>query len=131
MRDENICEEAFKFVETIPFDELFSYIKQVSSLNDLSFNLTIKEDRYGFPLVKFRSQDLVDRVGFLTLIFKSLEISNFNSEVVFKTEEDCFIYWCTVHVSYTHPDGGSNGKSFMHAVYKHNTWSFNNYEDDI
>ena len=103
-------------------DELFNELKRVTGINDLKFTYTIKEDRYGMPRITFESQDLVDRVGFLKLIFQDIKISNFNSQVLYK--DDKFIYWCTIDFHYNHPGGGSNGKTFYSARYINNTWEF-------
>lgn len=119
-------ELAKKFAESIPMDELFSEIKRVTELPDLKFTYKIVESRTGMPRITFQSQDLVDKVGFLKLIFQELVISEFNSEIFSKDGE--YIFWCTVTISYEHPDGGSNGKTFYMANYsKKRGWEFDKH----
>lgn len=128
MKDEQKLQKYQEFAENIPMNELFSHIKKITGLSDLVFTSKIVEDRYGYPRIIFESQDIVDKVGFLKLIFKELKIANFNSNIVYKDETDTFLYWCTVAMDYTHPGGGSNGKTFLHARYINGTWEFE-YEE--
>lgn len=118
-----------EFVDSIQFDELFDYIRKVTGLNDLKFVTTVKENRNGKPVISFTSQNIVDKVGFLKLIFSSLTVANFNSEIKYKSEIESFIYWCTVAIQYEHPNGGSNGVTFLRAIYKNGYWEFDKYYD--
>lgn len=124
MASEQTLKQYQEFAESIPMNELFSHIKNLTGLPDLIFTSKIVEDRYGYPRIIFESQDIADKVGFLKLIFKELKISNFNSNIVYEEETDTFIYWCTVAMDYTHPGGGSNGKTFLTARYNHGNWEF-------
>lgn len=123
-----------EFAHQIPFDGLFDYIKDLTGINDLSFDIEFKKDRWGTIYPMFHSQNLADRVGFLNLIFKTIEISSFNSEVSADepgwsnrdySQDYQLSYWCTVSFRYTHPSGGSNGVTFMTAWYdEQNGWQF-------
>ena len=106
-------EKAFEFAENIPFEELFSYIRRLTGIQELEFNKRIEEDRFGMPRPKFECQDLVDKVGFLKLLFSEITISTFNSEINFNKEINDFSYWGTASFSYKHPNGGSNGHTFL------------------
>ena len=140
--EENILREEYtkrtnkrieQYAEEIPFNELFDYIKKLTGIDDLTFEIKFTEDRFGKIRPTFKSQDLVDKVGFLKLIFSEIEISSFNSEIVVDTPKDYhdmdytmdypLRYWCTVDFSYNHPGGGSNGKTFLTAWYQNN-WEY-------
>ena len=122
-----------EYAEEIPFDELFDYIRKLTGLDDLQFTVKLMEDRYGNVYPKFKSQDIVDKVGFLKLMFSEIEISEFNSQISAREPEDYhdldytqdypLHYWCTVDFSYTHPGGGSNGCTFLTAWYD-GSWEF-------
>lgn len=129
MADKQMIEKYQKFVDSISFEELFNYIRNITGLKDLKFTITQKEDRFGYPRIEFKSQDLIEKVGFLKVIFSNIYICNFNSEIRYNSENDSFFYWCTVSIDYTHPGGGSNGKTFLTARYKANNWTIDNYSD--
>lgn len=121
-------EQLIEWAEQIPMDELYSKIRQLTGLSDLKFTSKVKDVR-GHIVVQFASQDLADRVGFLKLIFKEIQITQFNSEVYLKAEnedeEPIPRYWGTASFSYTHPSGGSNGQTFLHYWYDDRTgWEF-------
>lgn len=120
-------EEKIAWAEKIPMEELYAELRRLTGLTDLKFTSKVRESR-GYVIIDFESQDLVDQIGFLKLIFKEIRISNFNSEVVFKAygdEEPTFHYWGTANFSYTHPDGGTNGKTFLTFWYDDRKgWTF-------
>lgn len=103
-------EEMKEWAEKVPMEELFSELRRITGLSDLKFTSRVVE-RNNSVRILFESQDLVDKVGFLKLMFKEITISQFNSEVIAKNGEPLF--WGTADFSYTHPDGGSNGKTFL------------------
>lgn len=122
---EQLIEEMQQFIDSIPMEELYSELRRVTGLSDLKFTKTIKTDRWGYPYISISSQDLVDKVGFLKLIFAEIYVKTFNSSI--KQEENDphkFYYWCTIDFDYTHPGGGHNGKTFYQAVYRHDAWEF-------
>jgi len=122
MTEEMILQKAQEFAESIPMNELFEELKKVTGINDLKFTYKITGSRNGMPRISFQSQDLVDKVGFLKLIFAEIHISEFNSEILYRDND--FIFWCTVDFHYNHPGGGSNGKTFYTARYKNNCWEY-------
>lgn len=124
MTDEQKIKQYQEFANSISFDELFSYIKTITGLQDLRFTIRQAEDRYGYPIIKFESQDIVDKVGFLKLIFSELKIANFNSEIKYDEDSNTFWYWCSIAMDYSHPGGGSNGKTFLVARYVNRNWEF-------
>lgn len=115
-------EKIKEWAEQVPMEELFTELRKLTGLTDLKFTHKVVESR-GSVRILFESQDLVDKVGFLKLIFKEIVISQFNSEVVIREGEPMF--WGTADFSYTHPDGGSNGKTFLTFWYNdHSGWRF-------
>ena len=120
-------EEALTFAKTIPFEGLFDKIREVTGIQDLDFIVNLDRKNYRGDIVpSYMSQDLVNRVGFLNgLLFDSIVIRQFNSQVSYSEEGDYPYYWGTVSFSYTHPAGGSNGHTFMTVWYDEgNGWTF-------
>lgn len=117
-------EKMLQWAEQVPMDELYDYIRKITGLADLKFTTKIVEDRYGRPRITFQSQDLVEKVGFLKLMFSSIVISQFNSEIKFNEDLGDYYFWGTISFSYDHPSGGSNGCTFGTFWYKNNAWTF-------
>ena len=123
----NDMQELMKWAENIPMEELWSEIRRITGLSNLTFTHKITE-RNGYVHIKFDSQDLVDLAGFLKIIFKELTISNFVSEVKYKAIDDnkevIPTYWGTANISYTSLKG-SNGCDFLTFWYDDRTgWKF-------
>lgn len=117
-------EEMTKFAESIPMEDLYSEIRRMTGLSDLKFTTKIDTDRYGAPVIRFESQDLADRTGFLHLLFSSLVISQFNSRIQYDEDNNRYWYWGTASFRYSHPDGGSNGHDFLDFRYISDAWQF-------
>ena len=120
-------EEALEFAKSIPFEGLFDEIRAVTGIQDLEFTVNLDRKNYkGDIIPAYTSQDIADRTGFLNgLLFKSIVIAQFNSEVCYHTEDKRLYYWGTVAFKYVHPAGGSNGHTFMTVWYDAvNGWEF-------
>ena len=120
-------EEMKEWAEKVPMEDLFSELRQITGLSDLKFTSRVVE-RNNSVRILFESQDIVDKVGFLKLMFKEIVISQFNSEVVYeahKGEEPAYHLWGTASFRYTHPSGGSNGCTFLTFWYDDRKgWTF-------
>ena len=120
-------EEMKEWAEKVPMEDLFSELRQITGLSDLKFTSRVV-DQNNYVHILFESQDLVDKVDFLKLMFKEIVISQFNSEVVYKAyegEEPAYHFWGTADFSYTHPSGGSNGCTFLTFWYDDRKgWTF-------
>lgn len=116
-------DEIEAWAEQIPMEELYNYIRDLTGLDDLQFTTNIHRDRRtGYPRIEFSSEDLVDKVGFLSLMFESIQITQFNSSISVK--DDDIQYWGTACFSYQHPSGGSNGYTFCMFRFDGSEWSF-------
>ena len=114
-------EKMKEWAENIPMEELYSELRRLTGLSDLKFTTKVRELR-DMVIIDFESQDLVDKVGFLKLIFKEIKIARFDSSVQPKqsdddNENDEYFYWGTASFRYTHPGGGSNGCTFLTFQY--------------
>lgn len=122
-------EEAQKFIDELPIEDLFAEIRKVTELSDLKFTYKVKEYYNGRLGIEFTSQDLADRVGFLKLLLKELYITQFSScfEYVYDVNEDNkeLVWRGSAAFEYTHPGGGSNGHDFLSFRYdKRKGWQF-------
>lgn len=114
-------EEAQKFIDELPVEDLFDEIRKVTGLSDLKFTYKVRESYDGILGIMFTSQDLADRVGFLKFLSKELYITQFSSRVEYvddDDEEDNELIWRgSASFSYAHPSGGSNGHTFLSFRY--------------
>lgn len=123
-----------QFIENIPFNELYDYIRKIIDVPDLKFNMTIKEGRNGlYPMIE--SEDITEYIGVMKFAFSEMTIGTFNSSVSVNTPKDYndmdytqdypLDYWCTIHFSYRHYGGGTNGADFLTAWYDDKSgWTF-------
>lgn len=120
-------EQKIEWAENIPMNGLWDELRRLTGLSDLKFTSKVIE-RNNSVRILFESQDLVDKVGFLKLMFASIQISQFNSEVTVKRdneENEYCAYWGTASFSYDHPSGGSNGCTFLTFWYDDmHGWTF-------
>ena len=119
-------EELKNWAENIDLEPLWQEIRRVTGLDDLKFTHKVVEGRSGLRF-EFSSQNLAERVGFLKLLFKDLYISQFGTGVSWKSDADepYALLWGSIDFTYNHPDGGSNGKSFMRYWYSDKKgWQF-------
>ena len=118
-------EEKFEFANRIPFEGLFDKIREVTGMDDLEFERKVVENYNKEPFIKYCSQDIADRVGFLTLMFKHLYIQQFNSGVAYDEGRKRLYYWGTVAFAYEHQPCGTNASTFMSVWYDEvEGWSF-------
>ena len=118
-------EKIMKFAESIPMDELFDEIKKLTGIQDIKFTHKL-HDRGNRVFIQFESDELVDKVGFLKLMFKSIKIAQFSSCVEYSRDGEDLLYWGSASFRYDHPGGGSNGCEFLNFTYyeKTKTWEF-------
>lgn len=115
-------EQLAEWARQIPIEELWNEIRKLTRLADLKFSYEVVE-RNGYARILFESQDLVDQVGFLRLIFDEIRVTNFNSEV--RARDGIPYFWGTANFSYHHPSGGSNGCGFLTFWYDDQKgWTF-------
>lgn len=113
------------FIENIPYGRLYDKIREVTGIGDLNFERKVTTRYDGVPIIKFTSNDLVDRIGFLNLMIKHIYITQFNSEVKIDSRTNRAYWWGTVAFSYEHQPCGSNGHTFMTFRYtEFGDWEF-------
>lgn len=113
--NDNMDNELLEWIDTIPFDELFDEIRSVTNTSDLDFTSEVKNTGWDIYVI-IKSQDLVDRTGFLKLMFEKLVIE---CSLVVREKRDDSGFSASGHFSfsYAHPDGGSNGYAFISCYY--------------
>ena len=125
-RNTSSDEDLMAFGNTVPMEELFDKIREVTSLPELEFDYEVKKYPYGNGIgIKFQSQDIADKAGFLDLIFKTLYIYTGNNQIFASEQTGELTYWAVISFRYDLQGGGSNGADFMRAWYTENSgWIF-------
>lgn len=125
--EEQVTQDAF---EHLP--DLYNLINQKIGMQ-LKFNADIV-DRKGEKYIKFESEDFSKDSNLLSIIFKELTLSTFNSSAATESKPDTSrdydvttdpkaFYWLTVHFSFKIHAGGFNGIEFCTAWYKDGKWT--------
>lgn len=115
-------EKLKEFFNSIPMEELSDEIKKHTGLSDLTFKTTILDVGHRLSIL-YKSQDIVDKAGFLKLIFRELYVQANGMVAVNRDEE--LEYWCIVEMDYYHPGGRHESCIFLHARYTDKTgWNF-------
>lgn len=79
----NINQRLMDWAKRIPMKELYSEIRRVTKISNLQFKSKVYE-QYEYVKVSFKSQDLIDQIGFLNIIINQLNISNGPSVIKYK-----------------------------------------------
>lgn len=119
-------QELFAFGESVPMEELFDKIREVTGLPELEFSHKVEKFPYGNGIgITFESQDIADQAGFLDLMFKTLYIYTGNNQIFADKQTGELTYWAVISFRYDLQSGGSNGSDFMRVWYSaSNGWFF-------
>jgi hypothetical protein len=115
---DNDAEYAAKnqFAQRIPLDELFDYLRNITGIPDLQFETKIS-NKVGSPDVFFISNDVSDKIGWLSCIFSKVRLVSISRTInvgknFFERRNDHgrefkanttgdYKYWVWVGVEYT------------------------------
>jgi len=113
-----------KFGSEINFTELFIYVKQFTG-QDLTFTNPKVKCVNGYWRIEWKSSSIDPAsLGVFGKILDYCIVEPFNSQII-KIDNVCR-YWSTVHISYQHKDGGSNGMKLFTAIHEDGKWLFRN-----
>lgn len=98
----DINQQLIDWAKCIPMKELYSEIRRVTKISNLQFKSKVYE-QYEYVKVSFKSQDLIDQIGFLNIIINQLNISNGPSVIKYKEIDEKIypIYYGSVVLTYS------------------------------
>jgi len=110
----------------IDFTPLFQAIsKKLGLVNALEFSKPMIEHRNRCFYVECESVNIADRVGILASVLDRVGISFFNSCIKKDGMNGRYFFCASVHFSYQHIVGGSNGLEFATVWFDNETgWTF-------
>jgi len=120
-------EEKKEFANGIDFSGLFRHA-EIYSGTELTFSKPEVTERRGVVSIEFQSNNIADTCGIFGKILEYCKVENFSSEVCEDKESGELRYWVSVHVSYQHHNGGSNGMELFTARYQNGEWFFRDVE---
>src|SRR5574344_580038 len=74
-------------------------------------------------------QDLVGSSGIFAKVLTKCKIDTFNSCLTY-TPEGGYKVWFTLHLSYQHFNGGSNGMGIASFWFENGEWTMSDYKDE-
>jgi len=121
-------EEKIEFANSIDFSELFRHAEKLAGL-ELTFSKPeIRASDCGERVfISFRSNNIAASCGVFGKILEYCVIENFSS-AVYENEDGELKYCVSVHISYQHHAGGSNGMELFIACYSNGEWNFMDVE---
>ena len=114
MTDRKIIED---LANNLPWESLFDKIREVTNIPDLKFDTELRKNYCGEYYTCFRSQDIVEHIGLLSLMIKKLYIGQGSTGIGYNSTTGSAYWWGYVDFQYTHHPNGHNGHSFMHFRY--------------
>lgn len=99
-------EEIYAFIESIDFYELESIIEQHLDITGLDLHVKT-ESRRNRIYVSYESDNLIDQCGMMSNMFSSVVIDDFGASI--SVHDGQLVYFPSIHMSWEHIDGGSNG----------------------
>ena len=137
---ENIRKE--ELVKALDMEPLFNWLREVTGL-DLKFEVQrIADKNRDEYRIDFTSQNIVQHSGIMQLNFTELYIDTFGNSVssskpdyydkeeIDYTKDYNLYYWVSIHFSYKHIGGGSNGTKLGSATCKNGEWEFSLLKDE-
>ena len=112
-----------EFIETIDLEPLYNEIKKVIGDNSINFKSNIREN-YGEKWIEIESDNLLDKIGVMNLVFKSIHLETFNSSIVYKKDTNEIYWWGTIDFRYHNFHGGYNGVELLRFEFKNGKYTF-------
>jgi hypothetical protein len=118
-------EEKIEFGKNIDFAELFRHAELFSGMALTFSEPKVREGHSGGVHIEFQSNNISDSCGIFGKILEYCVIHTFSNSVFEDDKIGELKYWASIHISYQHHDGGSNGMDLFSAKYsKSGGWEF-------
>jgi hypothetical protein len=114
-----------RFAEAIDFEPLFDRIRLGAGVQCEFDQPEIKIWHGQDVYIDFKSENIVEKIsGPFGKILSECYLESCSNCVVLDERTNTNRYWASVHVSYEHKDGGSNGMELLRAEYRDGEWIF-------
>lgn len=116
--DSTIPSEVLEFAKKIDFDDLSNLVSKHVNAGS-SIKLVPGEIRKGYSgyYIPAESEEVRDKCGIMSGVFKSVKVDLFNSAVTTDKDTGEMFFWCTPHFSFDMKEGGSNGIKICTAIF--------------
>lgn len=119
-------------MKTLNTDQLDRLIRNATAVwgQTITMQNSISTNRFGEGRFNAEcEQDLVGASGVFAKVLTECKLGTFNSALTC-TPEDGYKAWFSLHLSYKHFDGGSNGMSVANFWFETGEWKIFNYKDE-
>jgi len=116
--------EKIEFGKGIDFSGLFRHAELFSGMALTFSKPEVREGRGGGVHIEFQSNNIAASCGIFGKILEYCVIEPFSNSVFEDEETGELRYWASIHITYQHHAGGSNGMDLFSARYSNGVWEF-------
>ena len=128
---QNLIDNPSAMREAINLKQLDGLIRKVTAVwgQTVTMRYRVSEGRSEARFDAESEQDLVGSSGIFAHVLTSCKIDTFSSCITY-TPETGYRVWFTLHLSYQHHEGGSNGMGIASFWFENGEWTMRNYKDE-
>ena len=128
---QNLIDHPETIRETLNLKQLDALIRKVTTVwgQTITMRYRVSEGRSEARFDAESEQDLVGSSGIFAHVLTSCKIDTFSSCITY-TPETGYRVWFTLHLSYQHHEGGSNGMGIASFWFENGEWTMRNYKGE-
>lgn len=128
---QNLIEHPEAIREVLNLKQLDGLIRKATAVRGqtITMQYRVSEGRSEARFDAESEQDLVGASGIFAKVLTKCKIDTFNSCLTYTPEGGCKV-WFTLHLSYQHFEGGSNGMTIATFWFENGEWTMSDYKDE-
>lgn len=128
---QNLIDHPETLREVLKLKQLDGLIRKVTTVwgQTITMRYRVSEGRSEARFDAESEQDLVASSGIFAMVLAKCRIDTFNSCLTY-TPDGGFKVWFTLHLSYHHFNGGSNGLGIASFWFENGEWTISSYKDE-
>lgn len=128
---QNLIDHPEAIRKTLTTAQLDTLIRKVTTVwgQTITMRYRVSEGRSGARFDAESEQDLAGSSGIFAHVLTSCKIDTFSSCITY-TPETGYRVWFTLHLSYQHHKGGSNGMGIASFWFENGEWTMRNYKGE-
>lgn len=128
---QNLIDHPETIRETLNTARLDTLIRKVTAVwgQTITMRYRVSEGRSEARFDAESEQDLVGSSGIFAHVLTACKIDTFSSCITY-TPETGYRVWFTLHLSYQHHEGGSNGMGIASFWFENGEWTMRNYKGE-
>ncbi len=128
---QNLIDHPENIRETLRTDKLDRIIRNATAVwgQTISMRYRVREGSSETRFDAECEQDLVGASGIFAKVLTKCKIDTFSSCITY-TAETGYRVWFTLHLSYQHFNGGSNGMNIASFWFENGEWTMSDYKEE-